>query len=382
MKKKKLKTFDRQLRLVLAKLPRHRVGVPDSQPSTILIIKLSAMGDALCMMPAVRMISLAFPAATIDWLTTTRTNPQVFAHLKFIRKVILLPTKQLEIVLFFIKQFSRLRRYDLIVDFDQYYQTSELIARLGKISAGFEAPLKGKTFSITSKYQPELNEKYNFRDLAIHTVNHWLATCPDYEPELPEILSQYKPPKELLESIKLIESAGQPVLVIYPGSSRNAKFRRWGWENYRQIILEFQNRCEVVLAGGPDESDLVHILENLDSNVQNWIGRWSLLDWAWFFQKKQPILLGNDGGLLHIADAIGLPTISVFGPSRFAKWGSVNSRSIAFETEMDCRPCLRSYMGEVPQKCWKGTTECLTQISPVAVMRTVENAIEKLVLVR
>lgn len=372
-----LKSFDRQLRLVLDKLPQRRVNLPQNKPSSILIIKLSAMGDALCMMPAARMISLAFPAATIDWLTTARTNSTVFAGLDFIKKTILLPTKRIEIIVFFVRQILQFRRYDLIIDFDQYYQVSELIARFGKISAGFEAPLKGKTFLITSKYQPDLNEKYQFRNLARQVINHWLITCPDYEPTLPEILSQYEPSEELEASMNVLDSVSRPVLVIYPGSSQNAKFRRWAWENYHQIILNFQNRCDVIVAGGPDEIDLAKVLETGDYRVQNWIGRWSLLDWAWFFRTERPILLGNDGGLLHVADAIGLPTISIFGPSRFAKWGSVNSHSIAFETEMDCRPCLRNYLDEVPQYCWKGTTECLTEISLSAVIRTIECEIER-----
>ena len=133
----------------------------------------------------------------------------------------------------------------------------------------------------------------------------------------------------------------------------------------------------MVIAGGPDEQDISITVAKEGLKAHNWIKRWSLLDWAWFFHNEKPCLMGNDGGLLHLAEAVRLPVIGIFGPSRFSKWGSVNPESIAFETDVDCRPCLRNYLGDVPQRCWKGTSECLTRIPTNVVIDAIEQSINR-----
>ena len=378
MDTRNLKFLDRLLKQIVARVPQRALVDVGHQPRSILVIKLSAMGDALCLMPAVRMIALAFPFATVDWLTTARTNPQVLKNLKFLNSTILLPTINFSIFTTLIKKLWKFRGYDLIIDFDQYYQVSELLARCGKVSAGFDAPLKGGSFTMKLTYEPELNERYQFRNLARRVINHWVEDCPNYDPGLPEITLGYIPSNKFSEAVRTLKSAKRPILVIYPGSSRNATFRRWDWNNYEQIILRFQQYCEVVIAGGSDEDDIsIALQKQKDIKAHNWIGRWSLLDWAWMFQKERPYFVGNDGGLLHMAEAVGLPVIGIFGPSHFTKWGSVNPDSIAFEAEVECRPCLRNYLGEVPQECWKGTSECLTRISLTDVIDVIEESISK-----
>ena len=372
-----LKYLDRLVKLILVVLPRRSKLDVHIEPNSILVIKLSAMGDALCVMPAVRMIKNAFPSATVDWLTTNRANPEIFRNLGFLNKTIILPITKFAAILFVLRSFWQFRRYDLIIDFDQYYQVSELLARCGKLSAGFDAPLKGRTFGIKVPYHPELNEKYQFRDLAEQVINHWCAGHPPYDPSCLEIIANYDPPKELLDALGSVKSKNLPLLVIYPGSSRSAKFRRWNWHNYLEVILHFQGICEVIVAGSSDEEDISQLLEKENLKAHNWIGRWTLLDWAWIFAIEKPCLLGNDGGLLHVAGAVNLPVIGIFGPSKFSKWGSVHSDSVSLEVELDCRPCLQNYLGKVPQECWKGTSECLSRISPTKVIEAINHMLGK-----
>ena len=149
-----LKYLDRLVKLILVVLPRRSKLDVHIEPNSILVIKLSAMGDALCVMPAVRMINKAFASAAVDWLTTNRTNPEIFRNLGFLNKTIILPITKFAAILFVLRSFWQFRRYDLIIDFDQYYQISELLARCGKLSAGFDAPLKGRTFGIKEPYHP------------------------------------------------------------------------------------------------------------------------------------------------------------------------------------------------------------------------------------
>jgi ADP-heptose:LPS heptosyltransferase len=80
------------------------------------------------------------------------------------------------------------------------------------------------------------------------------------------------------------------------------------------------------------------------------------------------LFVGNDSGLMHLAEAVGTPVVSLFGPTvdAFGYYPSLPlSRTI--ERRLACRPCSRN--GSIP--CPKGTGECLTAIPEDVVAHTV-----------
>jgi ADP-heptose:LPS heptosyltransferase len=365
-----LKIADRMLGQVCRMIPKRRLALKPDKPGSILVIKLSAMGDAFCMMPAVRLISESLPGASIDWLTTMRTSPFVFEALPFIRTILIMPTSWLQLIKFSLKM-RFLKDYDLIIDFDQYYQVSEIISTFGKTSAGFMAPLKGATFAISCKYNDQLNEKIQFRDLSVATLNCFAIEPQPYSPELPELLVRHVTSKALKDETSRIISLSKKTLVIYPGSGGNAAFRRWPWEYFSMILREFESDLTIVIAGGADENGISTLIEQEGYKAYNWINKWSLLDWGWFLRETRPILVGNDGGFLHLAEAVGVPSIAIFGPSRFSRWGSINPLSVSIEVDVPCRPCLNNHLGSVPTECWRQTSECLTSITPERVIKEI-----------
>ena len=81
------------------------------------------------------------------------------------------------------------------------------------------------------------------------------------------------------------------------------------------------------------------------------------------------VLVGNDSGLLHLAEAVGTPVVALFGPTVRA-WGYFPWReeSRILEHELECRPC--SKMGEKP--CRLPEKICLTRTSVETVRATIE----------
>lgn len=152
------KRLDRMLSDLVRAVP-HPKRALGRTPTRVLIIKLSAMGDSLCLFPTVRQLALAFPGATIDWLTSNRSNPALFAELPFIRTIFVTPPSLVRALTYLGGWLFRARRYDLTIDYDQYYCISELIAGMSACSAGFRTSLKGTTFSLSVEYDPLLNEK-------------------------------------------------------------------------------------------------------------------------------------------------------------------------------------------------------------------------------
>lgn len=370
-----LKKIDVVIGWALGFFPPRKDRPGQFEPTRILVIKLSAMGDALCLMPSVRVLADALPSAKIDWLTTNRSNPELFQSLPFLSSVITLKTSIFGLITSLIPLLFQIKKYDLVVDFDQYYRISEIFARLGRVSAGFDAPLKGATFTIKAPYREELNEKYQFLGL-VHVVLGRLGVLPGtYTAALQEILTGYQPDEYLRELVESLREGQTEVLVIYPGSGKGASFRRWSWDRFETVIERFQDCTTVLIAGGQDELDIQALIEQRSLRVKNCIDRWSIQDWLWLLSQIRPIVIGNDGGFLHIAEAAGIPSIGIFGPSKFSKWGSINPDSIGLEVELDCRPCLKNYLGEVPEKCWRGNLQCLKEIQPSAVIKIIDKMI-------
>jgi len=363
-----LKYFDRLLGIIVRKLKRRKNSNIASKPRKILIIKLSAMGDVLCLVPSIRALQSSFPDSRIEFLTTERANPELFEGIPYLRSILLLPTNPALTIIFLIFRSWNFRAYDLIIDYDQYYRISELLAFFGRINVGFSAPLKGNSFLCSVKYSPEENEKILFYKLTREACSFYNKSIPDLDLEIPELLHRFTPSADLTQIVEATFSLRQTI-VIYPGSSSNAKFRRWAWLNYEYLINQFlREQIGVIIAGGPDELEFKPKLSSFGEHLHDWIGKWTLLEWAWIFRHHTKLFLGSDGGLYHLADLLGVPTISVFGPSSTQKWRSLHPQSKILSMQLDCQPCINSFLGQVPQTCWKGTSECLSRISPETVL--------------
>lgn len=376
MKLSVLKLFDKMLSLVFFLLEKKTPLI--AKPKRILVIKLSAMGDAVCLMPAVRLLHDSFDAVQIDWLTSQRSIPTLFSSIPFIRRVYILPTTPLVLLAFFIKNTFDFRKYELIIDFDQYYRVSELISFLGKNNAGFCTPLKGGKYSLSIPYNPIRNEKLIFSDLVNIIILQWQGRKIKYSPLLPELLNGFEPSDRLLAFADHCHKSNKPILVFYPGSSPNAIYRRWPISRYLELISKFLQSCQVIVAGGPDERLLKHDISQAGYNSVDHIGSWSLHEWLWLFRHVNGIFVGNDAGLLHLAESQGMPVIGIFGPNIYSKWGSINPASSAAEIELECRPCIKSYLGEVPHSCKRLDVKCLADISTEGVAMLITQKLSRL----
>ena len=375
------KALDRLLSSFVRVMPRKSINAGNT-PKRILVIKLSAMGDSLCLFPSVRLLSQAFPNAQIEWLASERANPNLFKSLPFLGAIHVLPNSVLQVVFYLLSFMAKASKYDLIVDYDQYYRISELISAFGNLNAGFEAPLKGGSFAVSVHYEPLLNEKLMFLKLTESVIRTYGQSPAPYNFQLPELLTNFSPSLQLVNFAKKIELYDIPILAIYPGSGKNASFRRWPANNYVSLIKKIKKKYTILIIGGMDEVELIPYFEGIDG-VYLTIGQFTLMELVWLFRNVIDIFAGNDGGLLHIAESQSTPVVGIFGPALFQKWGSINPHSEAVEYALPCRPCLRNYQGIVPNNCIYSTVECLTAIKPsqveLALSRVNKSSVNKVI---
>lgn len=345
-------------------------------PQKIAIIKLSAMGDVLCLMPAIRQLKKWHPQVEITLITTKRSNPQLFHHTPFLDFIDQLPISPL-VLIRFIWQFKRCH-YDLCIDADQYYHLSTWLALQCRYSVGFHTSAKPKKLNLSLTYDIWDNEKTQFLKLISLSVGR--KPPQSFDLTLTEILSADQQHKAHRQLSPYTHSSQRKKIVIYPGSSDNADFRRWPIEHYKQIIIELcRSDYAIYIAGGPDELAIKHEFHAITSqypHCHNLIGELELSDWLYFLHHHIALFVGNDAGLLHIAEAAGVPIVGLFGPNIYSKWGSLNPQSIGIEIpikSLNCRPCIINSMGQIPKQCWRGDHACLQRISPHKVLLAIEN---------
>ena len=167
---------------------------------------------------------------------------------------------------------------------------------------------------------------------------------------------EFSPTAEEVEMAqRLLDAAGvqsQDWLVcVHPGAGAPVKLwdnRAWA-QAIQALMREYGLR--VVLTGGPGEMDLVRELETLlaaalDSSGParfiNLAGRTSLGQLAAVMQRCR-LVLGVDSGPMHLAVAVGVPTLHLFGPADvrlFGPWGDPQ-RHLVVTSPLLCAPCNR-----------------------------------------
>jgi heptosyltransferase-2 len=82
------------------------------------------------------------------------------------------------------------------------------------------------------------------------------------------------------------------------------------------------------------------------------------------------VAISNDSGLLHVAAALGTPTIGIFGPTSPWHWAPLNPLAavVQAEIELDCRPCHKPV-------CRLGHHRCMQEIPAARVIEITRTAL-------
>lgn len=127
-----------------------------------------------------------------------------------------------------------------------------------------------------------------------------------------------------------------PLALIAPGSGWSGK--NWLPERFGAVAewLTQTQGFQVAWLGGAGEESLVP--ESRGSDL-NWVGKTSISQLAAVMEKAK-LFVGNDSGLLHIAAALGVPTVSIWGPTSPGKWGPKGPIHCQIRNVERCEGCI------------------------------------------
>ena len=147
-------------------------------------------------------------------------------------------------------------------------------------------------------------------------------------------------PKENQEAAEFLKTSkvdsGRPLGLIAPGSGWSGK--NWFPERFREVAewLTNEKQFQVAWVGNAEEAEL---LPSGRARDLNWMGQTSLTLLAAVLPSAR-LYVGNDSGLLHLAAALDVPTVSIWGPTSPAKWGPRGARHLQIRKIERCENCI------------------------------------------
>lgn len=305
----------------------------ESKVSSILIIKLSAIGDTILLIPTIRALREAYPEAKIGMVVTSINNA-IIEDCPYIDESFLLDIigsiKNPLIFLRFIKRLRR-ERFKLAIDFDQWQRISSLIAYLSgaRDRYGFKTASQHKhyLFTKTVPHKRGRHELLSFLDL-IRPLG-----IEREDPYLEFWTKGESPSKDRF------------LIAIHPGCAPHGHLREWDKERYAHLAdyLIDEYKARIVLTGSKDEVRLSKEIALLMKNKPMILaGKTSISQLASLLKECRLLISGNCG-VMHMAAALGTPVIALHGPTDHLKWGPWGSKHIVIRKDLSCSPCL--YLG-------------------------------------
>ena len=136
----------------------------------------------------------------------------------------------------------------------------------------------------------------------------------------------------------------RPIVAIHAGSSNLSKL--WSVDRYAELIKKIKPSldCDIVMLGTEKEKTITsYIIRRSETKLVDFTGKFDLKELACFLSKSS-LFIGNDTGPMHMAAALSVPLIVIFGRNQAGvgprRWGPWGTRSIVFHEDPGCRPCL------------------------------------------
>lgn len=335
-------------------LPRIKRPDKDNPKNSkkILLIRPGGIGDAVLLLPAIDALKSRFPDSDIDVLCEKR-NAEIFMLSNIIGRIFLYD-RGLDL-------FRSLRnKYDVVIDTEQWHRLSAVAAYLSgaPIRIGFGTNEREKLFTHRISYSHEDYEVYSFLQL----IEPLIDRNYDFKGGEPFIRIKNDVASHFQDELK---NKGK-VIAIFSGASVTE--RRWGGDKFGAVakILSDKGYDIIILGSDADRADAERIKKHAGSCV-DLTGRTNLRDIAAVL-KESRLLITADSGLMHIAYAVGTPTVSLFGSGIEKKWAPRGENHIVLNKHLDCSPCTK--FGYTP--CCKRNVECLSLISVEDVVAAVK----------
>lgn len=329
----------------IIELPEH--------PNKLLIFTRKAIGDVVMAIPAFRSLRNQYPDTQIT-LYTMEWNRGIVEQLPFFNKVVFVDNsvamnKSVIGILEFIIQMRK-QHYDMAVLFDSF--TFPLYCALANIPVRVGYEFNDEGFALTHKVK--IHETDYRLEQFLEVIK--LIGCKTDDKSMYFPVDLQKDDVRHINSLLSDLPDSKYLLGIVPGGGRNPgqilEAKNWTREGYSNLIGKLlENHNVNILLFGKDEDaliakDILHTLHIQQPHarierIANLCNKTSILQAAALL-KKCHVVLTNDTSLMHLAAAVGTPTISIFGPTDSGSLAPRDPMHQVVKSDLACSPCYEN----------------------------------------
>lgn len=295
-----------------------------SAPRGIAIVKLSALGDVVHATPVAEALAEAFPAARLTWVVERRAAALLRDHPR-LADIITLDTRAwrrvrspsatvaLARTLRELRERLRAARFDVALDLQGLLKSGVVTAATGAplrigFAAGFRRERLGGLF---------INRRVTPPSSARHVVDQYLALLAPLGVTAPRVVFRL-PAREAAEGRVdefFAETGLKPhgrLVVLNPGAGKAAK--RWPVERFADLATRLGRdaNARVLVLWGPGEQTVAQAIAAAPGAV---LAPPTDLDTLIAVVRRASIVVAADTGPLHVAAAVGVPCVGLYGPT-------------------------------------------------------------------
>jgi lipopolysaccharide heptosyltransferase II len=364
-----------------------------SPKAHILVVKLAGIGDLLLATPALRALRATYPQARIDLLVTP-DSAGLLNGWEVIDNIIVLDKYLFDSPQQIIKKPKTLLRLKELWQtlraghYDTVLLLHHLTLPFGRLKHQLLMRATGAKWRVglDNGHGWFLNVRVKDRGFgAMHEADYALAIAEavgavvkDRHLALPLSDVERQQARQIVYGAAgLDDHLVGPLIALHPGSGGYSVARRWAPERFAQLAdtLYHDFGGQVIILGGPEEKELhQNIISQIRSEVpvRSLAGTGSIKTTAAILELVD-VFVGNDAGVMHLAAAVGAPTVAIFSLSNADAWGPYtgepnSKRAKVVRLDLPCMPCFYSgHLLGTPEGC--STHDCITQlhVDPVAI---------------
>lgn len=352
----------------------------------ILIVRLSAIGDVVHVLPALRCLRHYYPYANISWLVEDRAAGLIDGH-PDLDEIIIFPRKRWREGVFgpirllnTISEVSgffrnlRAKGFDAAIDFQGNLKSGVMTLLSGApLRVGFaKGYCREYNYIFTNHHVTPLKER-------MHRVEKYLSLLtalgikPTYEHSTINVSPEDR--NYITKSLENFINSPRPLVIIHPGTSEFGAYKRWPAKSFthlgNKLIKELG--AQVIITWGPGELDKAkEIISGMDEG-SHLAPETSNLHQLASLIGQSDLFVSGDTGPMHIASILGVPQVAIFGPKDPVIYGPYNEHSAVVRKDVECSPCTKRTCDD---------PICITAITPEEVFEAARELLAKKVEVK
>jgi heptosyltransferase-1 len=344
--------------------PAHKISLV-KPPRKILIVKPSSLGDVVHSLPFLSSVKSCFPNSEIHWVIAKGLeglldgNPMVDRLIVINKDLWKKISRAADTVREVRGLFREIReeRYDLVIDLQGLLRSGLItMASRAPVRIGFAEAREGSRFFYTATVR-------GGKDL--HAVDRYLKIAVALGCEADDSVFPFPLIENRDSWVKAFKRDLNEYIVLVPGARWATKI--WPAENFGRVASLVPVRS-VVVGSGADKGIAEKVVESSHGKAVSLAGSTTLTELIEIMRGAR-LVISNDSGPMHIAAAVGVPVIAIFGPTSPERTGPYGSSHVIVRSGAACSPCFK-------KKC--RDLKCMKEVTPEEVGKRVRSCLKSL----